>query len=87
MADSKNMRSGVLGAIYDYKNRKIVGTELTIIAVASGIYFASWCVWRCADRAYPDVLHQNFKFLTTYDINISVGTFRFYDWFQYRWYC
>lgn len=28
MADTENMCSGILGAIYDYKNRKIVGTEL-----------------------------------------------------------
>lgn len=45
MADTENMRSGVLGAIYDYKNRKIIGTELIIIAVTSGIYFASWWVF------------------------------------------
>lgn len=45
MADSENMRSGVLGAIYDYKNRKIVGAELIIIAVACGVYFASWWVF------------------------------------------
>lgn len=45
MADTENMRSGVLGAIYDYKNRKIVGAELIIIAVACGVYFASWWVF------------------------------------------
>lgn len=46
MADnSENVRRGVLNAIYDYKNLKIVGTEIVIIAVICGIYFSSWWVF------------------------------------------
>ena len=46
MADSsENVRRGVLGAIYEYKNRNIVGGEILIIAIVCGVYFASWWVF------------------------------------------
>ncbi len=42
---SENVRRGVLGAIYEYKNRKIVGGEILLIAILCGVYFASWWVF------------------------------------------
>lgn len=46
MSDSsENVRKGVLGAIYEYKNRNIVGGEILLIAIVCGVYFASWWVF------------------------------------------
>lgn len=42
---SENVRKGVLGAIYEYKNRNIIGSEIVILAVLLGIYFSSWWVF------------------------------------------
>ena len=46
MADSsENVRKGVLGAIYEYKNRNIIGGEILILAVLFGVYFSSWWIF------------------------------------------
>lgn len=46
MADnSESVRKGVLNAMYDYKNRNIVGTEILIIAIVCGVYFSSWWIF------------------------------------------
>ncbi len=42
---SENARKGVLSAIYEYKNRKIVGGEILLIAIVCGVYFASWWIF------------------------------------------
>ena len=43
--DSDNVRRGVLGAIYEYRNRNIIGGEILILAVLFGVYFSSWWVF------------------------------------------
>ncbi len=43
--DSDNVHRGVLGAIYEYRNRNIIGGEILILAVLFGVYFSSWWVF------------------------------------------
>ncbi|MDE7074652.1 MAG: hypothetical protein K2O69_06340 [Odoribacter sp.] len=46
MADSsESVRRGVLSAIYEYKNRNIIGGEILILAVLFGVYFSSWWIF------------------------------------------